>query len=115
MRRKRSAPSARKTSTSAEISSKCRTSSRGSHSYSASGMQYSQRKLHRSVTDNLRLRSGRPSVSAIMSFDYDRWRRGLERDPGTKGREVIWPENEGSKRPGTGVVQAGQQPLAVMR
>ena len=36
----RSTPSARKTSTSALISSKCRTSSRGSHVYSSSGMQY---------------------------------------------------------------------------
>jgi hypothetical protein len=51
-----------------------------------------------------------------MYSDYDRWSSdSLERDPGTKGREAIWPENEGSKRPGTGVAQAGQQPLAVMR
>jgi hypothetical protein len=79
-------------------------------------MQYSQRKLHRSVTDNLRLRSGRPSVSASICLDYDRWSSGsLDRDPGMNGWVAIWPENDGSKRPGTGDAHDGQQPSAVTR
>ena len=58
-----SVPSAAKTSTRRSISSKVRMSSRGSQTYSASGMQYWHRRLHRSVTETRRLASGRPSRS----------------------------------------------------
>src|SRR5229473_1612199 len=59
VRRMRSTPRLRKMSARALISSKWSRSSLGSHTYSASGMQYWQRKLHRSVTESRRFRSGR--------------------------------------------------------
>ncbi len=72
-----------------EISSKCRTSSRGSQLYSSSGMQYSQRRLHRSVTDRRRLRSGRPRRSActspIMTDASGEGRRATGREAGSSG------------------------------
>ena len=103
-------PAARKTSTSAEISSKCRTSSRGSQLYSSSGMQYSQRRLHRSVTDKRRLRSGRPRRSACTSSIM------------TDGeRQAAWPgegpehlAQSAARRPARRA-QAGQRPSGVMR
>ena len=58
-----STPSSMKTSISRLISSKCRISSRGSQTYSSSGMQYAQRRLHRSVTEIRRFRSARPKTS----------------------------------------------------
>jgi hypothetical protein len=47
------------TSVSVEISSNVSRSRRGSQTYSASGMQYRHRRLHLSVTEIRRLRSGR--------------------------------------------------------
>ncbi len=60
-------PRSAKTSTSCAISSNVSTSSRGSQTYSSSGMQYWQRRLQRSVTDSRRLRSGRSSASRITA------------------------------------------------
>ena len=61
--RTRSTPALAKTSTRKPISSNVRMSFLGSQTYSASGMQYWQRRLQRSVTEIRRLRSRRPSVS----------------------------------------------------
>ena len=49
--------------TSRSISSKLRTPSLGSHSIPSAGMQYWQRKLHRSVTETLRSEIRRPWAS----------------------------------------------------
>ncbi len=49
------------------ISSKVRISLRSIHSYCSSGMQYTHRKLHRSVTDILRSLSSRPRVSLMLT------------------------------------------------
>src|SRR5207248_4264473 len=46
------------------ISSKDRTSSRASHGSPAAGMQYTQRKLQRSVTEIRRSSATRPNVSS---------------------------------------------------
>jgi hypothetical protein len=59
VRRTLSTPRSEKTSTSVDISSNVSRSRFGSHTYSASGMQYRHRRLHLSVTDIRRLRSGR--------------------------------------------------------
>ncbi len=58
-----STPSSVKVSTSWTISSALSMSSRGSQTYSSSGMQYWQRKLHMSISDTRRLFSGRPTPS----------------------------------------------------
>jgi hypothetical protein len=72
VRRTRFTPSSVKRSTSRLVSSNDRRSSRGSQTYSSSGMQYWQRRLHRSVTDTRRLPSGllKMSVMGCCSVTY---------------------------------------------
>ena len=75
--RTRVTPSATNRSTRNSVSSKLSRSFRGSQTYSASGMQYWQRRLHRSVTDSRRLRSGRRNRSrAIRGGEAGSWVTG---------------------------------------
>ncbi len=61
-----STPSSLKTSTSSPISSTVRISSRGNQTYSSSGIQYWQRRLHLSISEMRRLLRGRPNVSSTV-------------------------------------------------
>src|SRR6478735_4471363 len=71
VRRTRSNPRPTNTRTSRSISSNERMSSRGSQTYSSSGMQYWQRRLQRSVTETRRLRSGRARRSGRDTGNAD--------------------------------------------
>ena len=80
-------PTNANTSTKRLSSSNVRMSPRGSQVYSSSGMQYRHRRLHRSVTDRRRSRSGRPNVSTTRSSSPAST-SSTPRRPG-EGREVI--------------------------
>ena len=61
-----STPSSLKTSTRSPICSTVRMSSRGNQTYSSSGIQYWQRRLHLSISETRRLLRGRPNVSSTV-------------------------------------------------
>ena len=92
-----STPSAMNTSTSRLISSNCNISSRGSQTYSSSGMQYAQRRLQRSVTETLKLRRNRPWVS----------RSGITRFPPAPPHRPARAPTRGSVRPSSRRPQSG--------
>ena len=75
-----------KTSTSRRSPRSCRISSRGSQTYSSSGMQYAQRRLHRSVTEMRRLRSGRPKTSSTGAI------RPPPREPARRSSALPLPD-----------------------